>query len=255
MVLVHGLTATRRVVVHGSRTLPRKGHLVISYDARGHGRSAPAAAQEGYGYERLAADLGAVVAARTGELRPVLVGHSMGAHTVAAFALAEPERVAAVVLACPASIGLEPPEAVLRDWDELAQGLEDGGVEGFLATYEAQGVDPDWREPVLRFTRARLKEHLHPDAVAEALRQVPRSIPFEGISELENLDLPALVVASHDIADPGHPRAVAEAWADALPHARLVGEGEGEAPLAWKGGKLSREIARFCAQEHVSARY
>ena len=33
----------------------------------------------------------------------------------------------------------------------------------------------------------------------------------------EPLDVPALVVASHDEADPGHPYAVAEAWAEALP--------------------------------------
>ena len=88
---------------------------------------------------------------------------------------------------------------------------------------------PAWREPILRFTRARLKEHLHPEAVAEALRQVPRSVPFEGLSELENLDVPSLVVASHDVADPGHPYAVAEAWEGALPNARLISEAEGEA--------------------------
>ncbi len=39
VVLLHGLTATRRYVVMGSRTLERGGHRVVSYDARGHGRS------------------------------------------------------------------------------------------------------------------------------------------------------------------------------------------------------------------------
>ena len=29
---------------------------------------------------------------------------------------------------------------------------------------------------------------------------------------------------------------------------RLVGEAEGESPLAWQGGKLSREVAAFCAE-------
>ena len=58
-------------------------------------------------------------------------------------------------------------------------------------------------------------------------------------------EVPALVVASHDGADPGHPRAVAEAYAERLPRARLIGEEEGESPLAWQGGKLSREIADF----------
>src|SRR5829696_5667344 len=37
VVLLHGLTATRRYVVMGSRSLQRDGHRVIAYDARGHG--------------------------------------------------------------------------------------------------------------------------------------------------------------------------------------------------------------------------
>jgi hypothetical protein len=28
----------------------------------------------------------------------------------------------------------------------------------------------------------------------------------------------------------------------------MIGEEEGESPLAWQGGKLSREIAAFCAE-------
>ncbi len=98
---------------------------------------------------------------------------------------------------------------------------------------------------VARITRERLERHRHLDAVAEALRQVPRSLPFEGLDELSHLNVPALVVASHDEADPGHPRAVAEEWAARLPDARLVGEDPGESPLAWQGGQLSREIAAF----------
>jgi len=57
-----------------------------------------------------------------------------------------------------------------------------------------------------------------------------------------------LVVASHDAADPGHPRQVAEAYVRLLPQARLTEEKEGESPLAWQGGRLSREIAAFCAE-------
>jgi pimeloyl-ACP methyl ester carboxylesterase len=171
----------------------------------------------------------------------------MGAHTIAAWALANPDRVAAAVFAGPATIGLEPPADVLAEWGELAEGLE-RGIDGFLEVQLRQGLDERWREPIQRFTRARLKAHEHPAAVAQALREVPRSVPFDGIGELQNLDVPALVVASHDIADPGHPYAVAEAWAEALPQARLISEAEGEAPLAWKGGKLSREIASFAEE-------
>ena len=119
---------------------------------------------------------------------------------------------------------------------------------------EAAGIDPDWRETVLRITRERISLHRHPDALAQALREVPRSRPFETISELETLDLPALVVASHDVADPGHPYAVAEAYAESLPDATLISESEGESPLVWQGGRLSREIAAFCAGAEVAER-
>jgi pimeloyl-ACP methyl ester carboxylesterase len=68
------------------------------------------------------------------------------------------------------------------------------------------------------------------------------------MDELGGLAVPALVVASHDEADPGHPYAAAEAYAEALANARLVSEPEGESPLAWQGGRLSREIAAFCEE-------
>ena len=82
VVLLHGLTATRRYVVMGSKNLERNGHRVVMYDARGHGRSEPA---DSYGYEALAADLLAVLDDR-GIDRAVLAGASMGAHTIARFA-------------------------------------------------------------------------------------------------------------------------------------------------------------------------
>ena len=72
IVLCHGITATRRYVVHGSRALERAGHRVVSYDARGHGESDPAPPGQGYGYPELVGDLERVVAATVGEgpLRP-----------------------------------------------------------------------------------------------------------------------------------------------------------------------------------------
>ncbi len=42
VVLLHGLTATHRYVVMGSKSLERSGHRVIAYDARGHGHSSAA---------------------------------------------------------------------------------------------------------------------------------------------------------------------------------------------------------------------
>lgn len=239
-------------MVHGSNHLPRQGFRLVAYDARGHGASEVAPAGE-YGYEQLGDDALAVVTAMAGEGRPVLAGHSMGAHTAANVALRDPSRFAALVLIGPAVVGEPPPQESLAYWERLAEGLERGGVEGFLAAYDAD-LDPAWRETLLRIARARFSAHEHPEGVVRALREVPASIPFQGLAALEALDVPALVVASHDQADPGHPYAVAEAWAEALPLGRLVSEEPGQSPLAWQGGRLSRVIEEFCGSDAVRER-
>lgn len=248
VVLCHGITATRRYVLHGSRSLERAGHTVVSYDARGHGESDPAPAGQGYGYPELVSDLEAVIEETLGEGRFFLAGHSMGAHTAIAYALRRPERLAGLVAIGPVYAG-EIPDEALGYWDGLAAALEESGVDGFVDYIDRfQGIDPAWRDSVLRFTRERMLRHRRPEALVEALRQVPRSRPFEAMGDLEGLDVPALVVASHDAADPGHPFEVALAYAERLPRARLLSEEPGRSPLAWQGGKLSREIAAFCAE-------
>jgi pimeloyl-ACP methyl ester carboxylesterase len=248
IVVCHGITATRRYVVHGSRALERAGHTVVSYDARGHGESDPAPDGQCYGYPELVGDLEAVLGATTGEERFVLAGHSMGAHTAVAYALRHPDRLRGLVVIGPTYTGEISAEA-LAYWDGLAAALEDGGVDGFVEYIDRnQETDPAWRDSVLRFTRERMLRHRHPEALVDALREVPRSRPFGTMDELASLEVPSLVVASHDAADPGHPRHVAEAYAECLPRARLTGEPEGESPLAWQGGRLSREIAAFCAE-------
>jgi 3-oxoadipate enol-lactonase len=255
VVLCHGITATRRYVLHGSRALERAGHAVVAYDARGHGDSDPAPEGQGYGYPEMVGDLEAVVANTVGEGRFALVGHSMGSHTALAYALRHPERVAGLVVIGPVYAGAIEADA-LAYWDGLADSLEEGGIEGFVDYIEReQGIDPAWRETVLRFTRARMRLHRNPGALVDALRGVPRSAPFESLRSLEGLDLPALVIASHDAADPGHPYVVAAAYAERLPRARLIAESEGESPLAWQGGRLSREVAAFCAQSEVAERF
>jgi pimeloyl-ACP methyl ester carboxylesterase len=256
IVLCHGITATRRSVIHGSRRLERDGHVVISYDARGHGESDPAPpGGQGYGYPELVGDLETVVAKQVGAGRFVLAGHSMGAHTAVSYALRHPERVAGLVAIGPTYTGEIAAES-LAYWDGLAAALEDDGVDGFVGYIDRrQGIDPAWRDSVLRFTRERMLRHRHPDALVAALREVPRSRPFEAFDELTGLEVPSLIVASHNAADPGHPYDVAVAYAEQLPQARLVSEAEGQSPLAWQGGRLSRETAAFCAEPSVAARF
>jgi pimeloyl-ACP methyl ester carboxylesterase len=252
VVLCHGITATRRYVLHGSRALSRAGHRVVTYDARGHGESDPAPVGEGYGYPELVGDLERVVEEQVGDERFLLGGHSMGAHTAVAYALRHPERLAGLVAIGPVYVG-EIEQSSLDYWDGLAAALEANGVDGFVAYIEErQGIDPRWRSSVLRFTHERMLRQGNLPALARALREVPRSRPFDHLEDLSSLDVPALVVASNDDADPGHPYEAAVAYAEVLPRAQLLSEKEGESPLAWQGGKLSRALAAFYAEALVS---
>jgi pimeloyl-ACP methyl ester carboxylesterase len=249
IVLLHGLTATRRYVVMGSRTLERAGHRVIAYDARGHGRSAPAPDPRAYDYEHLASDL-ATVLDTLGIERAILAGVSMGAHTIARFALHSPARVSALALITPSYDPAEHqsgPDA-FAGWDALAHGLRAHGVEGFLAAYDFSPIPDTWRPTVETAVRQRLSAHEHPAAVADALEIVPRSRPFERLAELAAIKLPTLVIASRDEADPGHPLAVGERYASAIPGARLLTEEPGSSPLAWQGGQLSKALLGLAAR-------
>ncbi|MDQ6841950.1 MAG: alpha/beta hydrolase [Actinomycetota bacterium] len=248
VVLLHGLTATRRYVVMGSRALERSAHRVVSYDARGHGRSGPAPERDAYTYRDMGADLLAVLD-RLEIARAVLAGASMGAHTILWLALCAPERVAGLVLVTPAydpEVNDEPRR--LARWDALADGLERGGVEGFLAAYGNPRVPERWRETVIKVIRQRLSAHEHPTAVADALRAVPRSHPFTAIEDLAAISVPVTVVASDDEADPGHPQEIAERYAAAIPDGRLITDEPGRSPVAWQGSQLSKVIAELAAR-------
>ncbi len=243
VVLLHGLTATHRYVVMGSRSLERSGHRVVAYDARGHGASEPG---EGYGYDALTDDLRRVMD-DLGIERAVLAGASMGAHTLLRLALSDPQRVAGLVVITPAFHPESPPG--LSRWDALAAGLRTGGVEGFVEAYGDPGAADGFSETVLKVVRQRLAQHEHPAAVADALQQVPRSAPFDGLQALADLpDVPAVVVGDRDEPDPGHPLWVAEAYAQAIAGARLVVEDQGASPIAWQGGQLSKVIAGVAAE-------
>jgi 3-oxoadipate enol-lactonase len=251
VVLAHGLTATRRYVVMGSTALQRSGHRVIAYDARGHGASSPAPDPGDYTYEELGRDLKALLDG-LGIERAVLAGASMGAHTLLWLALAHPERVAGLVVITPAyDPERNDDQQRLARWDVLADGLRSGGIDGFVAAQGEPAVPARWRETVTKVIRQRLALHEHLDAVADALHVVPRSRPFGGTDELARISVPTTIVASDDEADPEHPFAVGEAYAAAIPGARLVTDEPGRSPIAWQGSQLSRVIAEVADEAEL----
>jgi pimeloyl-ACP methyl ester carboxylesterase len=242
VVLVHGLSATRRNVVQGSRALIKRGYRLIAYDARGHGASSPAPRYE---YEDLVADLAAVLAHLELD-RAALVGSSMGAATTMAFALEHPERVPALVQITPAYTGYARTGDVDGGtWERMASELENGGVDAFVQAAQPEELPDKWRAIAREATRQRMERHEEPAAVAQALRQVPRSIAWKGLEPLTRLEVPVLIVGSRDEVDELHPLGVAEEYARRLPRAELMVEDRGDSPLAWQGARLSGVIADF----------
>jgi pimeloyl-ACP methyl ester carboxylesterase len=251
ILLAHGLTATRRNVVQGSRHLLGRGWRVVGYDARGHGDSTPAADRDAYEYSDLARDLAAVLDS-LGIERATVVGSSMGAATAVRFALDHPERVAALVLATPAYRGAgRLGNGALAHWDTLAAALEAGDIEAFVDASGANELPERWREPARLATRQRIERHRDLGAVARALRVVPHSEAFASLDDLERLELPVLIAGTRDEADPGHPLAIAEEYARRLPRGELIVERPGDTPLAWQGARLSKAIGDFVERVRV----
>src|SRR4029450_2173673 len=76
ILLLHGLASSSHIWDLGAPRLAPRFH-VVGYDQRGHGRSGKPSS--GYGFDRLIADAAAVIGA-LGMGRPVVAGHSWGAH-------------------------------------------------------------------------------------------------------------------------------------------------------------------------------
>lgn len=92
-VLLHGMADVARSLEPLADTL-RDRYRVLLFDARGHGRSSHPGA---YSVLHYVADLQALLG-RLGLEQPILIGHSLGGHTVANHAGLFPDQARAVVL-------------------------------------------------------------------------------------------------------------------------------------------------------------
>ncbi len=248
IVLLHGLTATRRYVVMGSRALERSGHRRIAYDARGHGHSSPAHSPDAYTYELLAEDLRAVLDRLEIE-RAVLAGASMGAQTALRFALDLPERVLALGLITPA---FDPdthgePDPTRRGTGSRKGSEKGGSRASSLPTISILSPSASGR-PSRRccasgsprtIIRLQWQTPCKPSHARDRSRAGRSCAPIE---------IPTVVIASRDEADPTHPLATGERYAAAIPGAKFVVEDAGppvRSPIAWQGGQLSKVLAEL----------
>ncbi len=248
IVLLHGLTMTADQAFGGAPALARRGFRVIAFDARGHGRSTAAAGPGAYGYDLLSADLLAVMDAFEVE-RAALAGISMGAHTALRLALAEPRRAAGLAVISPAFDPDDHPKAEhVSEARSLSAGVREDGIGGFVAALQVPNGLAGKRAAISAaqaLTRRRLAAHEDLVAIADAIESNLLSRPFERLAQLASIEVPALVVGSHDELDPRHPLALARAYAGALPDCRFECEEPGEMPLGWGGRRLTRLIGEL----------
>lgn len=204
---------TAGLLLHGAGTDAQSALRLLS-TALPNGAEAVAVAHRG-DVEDLVGVLDARVAGleRDGVEVVAVAGLSVGAHAVAAWAaVRSPAPMSAdVVLVMPAWTGA--PDQVAALTSASADEIERYGVEPILARLldEAGG---DWvvDELVWSWTAADAKD------LAAALRSAAAS-RAPGLDELATITARTAVVALAD--DPLHPLAVAEAWAGAIPGARL----------------------------------
>jgi pimeloyl-ACP methyl ester carboxylesterase len=223
VVLAHGWTENLNYWVHEIRGLSSEGFRVVAYDLRGHGRS------EGngdYSIDRFGEDLEAVLEAtvRIGQ-RALIVGHSLGAMSIASWAEHhEVERLVGAAALVNTGVGDLLAEQLLLPLPAFARALN-----RTIATHGFMGS----RAPLPRFsspiTHALLRRvafgpTASPAQVAFYERMVigmpPRTRADVGIaiSEIElydalpRLTVPTIVVAGEKdrLTPPSHARRIAE---------------------------------------------
>ena len=117
VVLVHGITESRRAWDPLIAPLIAQGYRVVAIDLRGHGDSSRVAP---YDLATMAGDLGAVVAAE-GLEQPLMVGHSLGGAVVSAYAAGGPCRG---VVNVDQPLALAEFQSVLTDLEPMLKGGE-----------------------------------------------------------------------------------------------------------------------------------
>jgi pimeloyl-ACP methyl ester carboxylesterase len=218
--LVHGFTGAKEDLIDHA---PRFGEHaeVVLFDHRGHGASDKPADVADYSLDRLAADTIAVADA-VGFDRFTLLGYSMGGMVARRLLLANPERVAALVL-LDTSPG--PPDGIDPDLADAAgqialtdgmtvlrEVLDEANVLGSEADQRVRRERPGYIE-----FGARKWNDVAPAAYAALVHEVTHQP--DQLEQMRTIECPTLVVVGAQDESFYGPSA---AMADALPDSRLV---------------------------------
>ena len=249
LLLHHGLASTQRI---WDLMLPRltRSFRVVTYDARGHGRSAKPSS--GYGIDRTVADARAVIRAASLR-RPVVVGHSWGGSVVLELAACAPRSVAGAVLV---DGGLSTPRDSM-DWATTKRALAPPHLAGMpvdefrsrIPTFfdGAVEVTPQIEEIVLAVMHVDRNRRIRPRlSRANHLRILRALWSWDPDDVLVRLTRPTLAILAGEGGDPrGRGRRASERVRETNAPVRLTTiEGIHDVPLQHPGA-LAARIERF----------
>jgi pimeloyl-ACP methyl ester carboxylesterase len=208
---------------------------VARVDLRGHGESEPITDPARYGwFARPAADIVEVMDA-LGWDDAAVAGGSLGAATATAVALGYPERVRRLGVFAPAFAA--GPNGANEVALGLFQAVQSMGLMGVLEVLEAL---PEPMPPAV-LDEARANWSRQDDAAIRAcVTALTDAVLLDDLADLDRVDMPTLVVGQR--GDPLHPWTIAEAYAENLPQAHLVGF---DAPTDATPPEMARLVVEF----------
>jgi 3-oxoadipate enol-lactonase len=223
VVLLHSGVADRRMWEPQAARM-RKSRRVVRPDLRGFGESP--LPPESFGF---AEDVVGLLD-RLGVERASLVGSSFGGLVVLDLAARWPDRVASLVLLCPAFPGLSPTQAADRFAAAEDALIESGDVAGAVELNVRTWLGPEAGEETRDLVREMQRRAFDVQLAAESGDQIPEDLPME--PDPGKVTAPTLVVSGD--RDMDHFRAIARHLAATILGAELV-------TLPWAGHLPSLE--------------
>ena len=255
LILLHGFTGSAASMA-GVGEAFSGGYRVHALELVGHGESDAPEALEFYSMERCVGQVLAVLDALQIQ-RAHFVGYSMGARVALCLAVAEPDRVASLVL-----IGVSPGLANARERAErvaadcaLADGILEHGIEKFVDDWMALPLFASQKRlgaPALARARSQ-RLASNPLGLANSLRGMGSGAMPPLADSLAGVDLPVLLVAGREDEKFS---AIANSLLLRFPQAELLEIGEAghaahlEQPQAFQAG-CANFLASVVAAEPV----
>ncbi len=241
LVLLHGIGSGSGSFIRQLETLSDRLR-VIAWDAPGYGMS-PALPQSA----PVAADYASALTGLLDALgldRVLLAGHSLGALTAGAFALAHPQRLGGLILMNPAGgYGAADEEVRREKLDARLSMMDRLGPRGMAEKRGAALVSPAASDEARRLVVWNMSQ-LRPDGHAQAARMLASGRLAEDAARYAG---PALVIGS--TGDTVTPEAGCKAIAAAFPKARYVSiEGPGHASYVEAPGEINTRIEEFARE-------